>query len=37
LVEVIRGAKSSDETIATVVAYASAIGKSPIYSSISFV
>jgi 3-hydroxyacyl-CoA dehydrogenase/enoyl-CoA hydratase/3-hydroxybutyryl-CoA epimerase/enoyl-CoA isomerase len=30
LVEVIRGAKSSDETIATVVAYASAIGKSPI-------
>jgi len=30
LVEVIRGSKSSDETIATVVAYASAIGKSPI-------
>ncbi|MBI2382185.1 MAG: fatty acid oxidation complex subunit alpha FadB [Gammaproteobacteria bacterium] len=30
LVEVIRGAKTSDETIATVVAYASAMGKSPI-------
>ncbi len=30
LVEVIRGTKSSEETIATVVAYASAIGKSPI-------
>ncbi|WP_144392539.1 fatty acid oxidation complex subunit alpha FadB [Pleionea sediminis] len=30
LVEVIRGEKSSDETIAAVVAYASAIGKSPI-------
>ena len=30
LVEVIRGAKTSDETIAAVVAYASAIGKSPI-------
>lgn len=30
LVEVIRGAKTSDETIATVVAYAAAMGKSPI-------
>ncbi len=30
LVEVIRGAKTSDETIAAVVAYAAAIGKSPI-------
>lgn len=30
LVEVIRGEKSSDETVAAVVAYASAIGKSPI-------
>lgn len=30
LVEVIRGPKSSDETIATAVAYAKAIGKSPI-------
>ena len=30
LVEVIRGAKTSDATIATVVAYASAMGKSPI-------
>ena len=30
LVEVIRGAKTSDETIATAVAYAKAIGKSPI-------
>ncbi|HZN35271.1 MAG TPA: 3-hydroxyacyl-CoA dehydrogenase NAD-binding domain-containing protein, partial [Pirellulaceae bacterium] len=30
LVEVIRGAKTSDETIATAVAYAKRIGKSPI-------
>ncbi|NQD36216.1 fatty acid oxidation complex subunit alpha FadB [Permianibacter sp. IMCC34836] len=30
LVEVIRGSKTSDETIATVVAWASAMGKSPI-------
>ncbi|NVJ60093.1 MAG: fatty acid oxidation complex subunit alpha FadB [Gammaproteobacteria bacterium] len=30
LVEVIRGEKTSDETVAAVVAYASAIGKSPI-------
>jgi 3-hydroxyacyl-CoA dehydrogenase len=30
LVEVIRGAKSSDETIVTAVAYAKRIGKSPI-------
>ena len=30
LVEVIRGKKTSDETIATVVAWASAMGKSPI-------
>jgi 3-hydroxyacyl-CoA dehydrogenase/enoyl-CoA hydratase/carnithine racemase len=30
LVEVIRGAKTSDETIATAVAYAKTIGKSPI-------
>ena len=30
LVEVIRGAKTSDETIATAVAYAKSIGKSPI-------
>ncbi len=30
LVEVIRGAKSSDETIATTVAYALAMGKKPI-------
>jgi 3-hydroxyacyl-CoA dehydrogenase/enoyl-CoA hydratase/3-hydroxybutyryl-CoA epimerase/3-hydroxyacyl-CoA dehydrogenase/enoyl-CoA hydratase/3-hydroxybutyryl-CoA epimerase/enoyl-CoA isomerase len=30
LVEVIRGAKTSDETIATAVAYAKNIGKSPI-------
>ncbi|NVJ50626.1 MAG: fatty acid oxidation complex subunit alpha FadB [Gammaproteobacteria bacterium] len=30
LVEVIRGSKTSDETVAAVVAYASAIGKSPI-------
>lgn len=30
LVEVIRGAKTSDETVATLVAYAKAIGKSPI-------
>jgi 3-hydroxyacyl-CoA dehydrogenase/enoyl-CoA hydratase/carnithine racemase len=30
LVEVIRGAKTSDETVATAVAYAKAIGKSPI-------
>jgi len=30
LVEVIRGPKTSDETIATAVAYAKAIGKSPI-------
>lgn len=30
LVEVIRGEKTSDETIATVVAYANAIGKTPI-------
>jgi 3-hydroxyacyl-CoA dehydrogenase/enoyl-CoA hydratase/3-hydroxybutyryl-CoA epimerase/enoyl-CoA isomerase len=30
LVEVIRGEHTSDETIATVVAYASAIGKTPI-------
>ncbi len=30
LVEVIRGSKSSEATVATVVAYASAIGKSPI-------
>ncbi len=30
LVEVIRGKKSSDETIATAVAYAKSIGKSPI-------
>ena len=30
LVEVIRGDKTSEETIATVVAYASAMGKSPI-------
>jgi len=30
LVEVIRGSKTSDETVATVVAWASAMGKSPI-------
>ena len=30
LVEIIRGEKTSDETIATVVAYATAIGKTPI-------
>jgi 3-hydroxyacyl-CoA dehydrogenase/enoyl-CoA hydratase/3-hydroxybutyryl-CoA epimerase/3-hydroxyacyl-CoA dehydrogenase/enoyl-CoA hydratase/3-hydroxybutyryl-CoA epimerase/enoyl-CoA isomerase len=30
LVEVIRGAKSSDRTVATAVAYAKALGKSPI-------
>ena len=30
LVEVIRGEKTSDETVATLVAYAKAIGKSPI-------
>ena len=30
LVEVIRGAKTSDETVATAVAYAKNIGKSPI-------
>ena len=30
LVEVIRGAKTSDETVATVVAQAQAIGKKPI-------
>ncbi|MCO7227054.1 fatty acid oxidation complex subunit alpha FadB [Pleionea sp. CnH1-48] len=30
LVEVIRGEKTSDDTVAAVVAYASAIGKSPI-------
>lgn len=30
LVEVIRGAKTSDETVATAVAYAKRIGKSPI-------
>jgi len=30
LVEVIRGSKTSDETVATTVAYASAMGKSPI-------
>ncbi len=30
LVEVIRGAKTNDETIATAVAYAKSIGKSPI-------
>jgi len=30
LVEVIRGSKTSDETIAAVVAYANAIGKSPV-------
>jgi 3-hydroxyacyl-CoA dehydrogenase/enoyl-CoA hydratase/3-hydroxybutyryl-CoA epimerase/3-hydroxyacyl-CoA dehydrogenase/enoyl-CoA hydratase/3-hydroxybutyryl-CoA epimerase/enoyl-CoA isomerase len=30
LVEVIRGAKTSDETVATLVAYAKSIGKSPI-------
>lgn len=30
LVEVIRGAKSSDEAVATAVAYATAMGKSPI-------
>ncbi len=30
LVEVIRGEKTSDETVATVVAYASAMGKSPV-------
>ncbi|MEE4243872.1 MAG: fatty acid oxidation complex subunit alpha FadB [Kangiellaceae bacterium] len=30
LVEVIRGEKTSDETIAAVVAYASAMGKSPV-------
>lgn len=30
LVEVIRGKKTSDETVATVVAWASAMGKSPI-------
>lgn len=30
LVEVIRGAKTSDETVATAVAYAKSIGKSPI-------
>lgn len=30
LVEVIRGSKTSDETIATVVAWASAMGKSPV-------
>jgi len=30
LVEVIRGAKTSDETVATAVAYVKAIGKSPI-------
>ena len=30
LVEVIRGAKTSDETVATAVAFAKAIGKSPI-------
>ena len=30
LVEVIRGAKTSDQTIATVVAYAAAMGKTPI-------
>ncbi|KAA0253118.1 fatty acid oxidation complex subunit alpha FadB [Acidobacteria bacterium ACD] len=30
LVEVIRGAKSSDETIATAVAYATAMGKTPV-------
>ncbi|MCP4274404.1 MAG: fatty acid oxidation complex subunit alpha FadB, partial [Gammaproteobacteria bacterium] len=30
LVEVIRGSKTSDETVATTVAYASALGKSPI-------
>lgn len=30
LVEVIKGAKTSDETIATVVAYAQQIGKSPV-------
>lgn len=30
LVEVIRGAKTSDETVVTAVAYAKAIGKSPI-------
>lgn len=30
LVEVIRGAKTSDDTIATAVAYARALGKSPI-------
>ena len=30
LVEIIRGAKTSDETIATAVAYAKSIGKSPI-------
>ncbi len=30
LVEVIRGPKTSDETVATAVAYAKAIGKSPI-------
>ncbi len=30
LVEVIRGSKTSDETVATTIAYASAMGKSPI-------
>ncbi len=30
LVEVIRGAKSSDETVATAVAYAQAMGKTPV-------
>jgi 3-hydroxyacyl-CoA dehydrogenase/enoyl-CoA hydratase/carnithine racemase len=30
LVEVIRGAKTSDETVATAVAYAKGVGKSPI-------
>ncbi len=30
LVEVIRGGKTSDETVATAVAYAKRIGKSPI-------
>jgi 3-hydroxyacyl-CoA dehydrogenase/enoyl-CoA hydratase/3-hydroxybutyryl-CoA epimerase/enoyl-CoA isomerase len=30
LVEVIRGAKSSDETIATAVAFATAMGKTPV-------
>ncbi|MGB6044828.1 MAG: 3-hydroxyacyl-CoA dehydrogenase NAD-binding domain-containing protein [Pirellulales bacterium] len=30
LVEVIRGAKTSDETVATVVAYAKRLGKSPV-------